>query len=118
VLPAQDRNHPTQETMIVARAPARAPARAAAPRTPRTVPARRPVAQEKAPVRPESRDGRGTARRVAWLLSLLVVIVVIVVVVLALHQGSGSVVQDKRVIANGWRDAINQVQQIITKYTK
>ena len=46
------------------------------------------------------------------------IIVIAVVVVLALHQSSASVVQDKRVIANGWRDAISQVQQIITKYTK
>jgi serine/threonine-protein kinase len=116
VLPSQNRNHPTQETMVVARAPSRA----AAPRTPRTVPARRPAAQGTGPVRTEPREGgRGTTRRVAWLFSLLVVIaVIVVVIVLALHQNSTSVVQDKRVIASGWRDAINQVQQIISKYTK
>ena len=45
VLPSQNRNHPTEETMVVSRAPSRP----AAPRTPRTVPARRPVAQDTAP---------------------------------------------------------------------
>jgi serine/threonine protein kinase len=116
VLPSQNRNHPTQETMVVSPAPSRA----AAPRAPRTVPARRPAAQDTGPVRAEPRDGgSGTARRVAWLFSLLVVIaVIVVVIVLALHQNSASVVQDKRVIASGWRDAISQVQQIISKYTK
>jgi eukaryotic-like serine/threonine-protein kinase len=115
VLPANDRNYPTQETRVTSPPQSRA----AAPRTPRTVPARRPAGQETAPVRAEQRDGRGTARRVAWLFALLVVIaVIVVVVVLAMHQGSSSVVQDKRVVANDWRSAVNQVQQIISKYTK
>jgi len=115
VLPAKDRNYPTQETMVVAQAPSRA----AAPRTPRTVPARRPGAQQAEPVRAEQRGGRSSARRVAWLFALLVVIaVIVVVVVLAMHQSSSSIVQDKRVIANDWRSAVHQVQQIISKYTK
>jgi serine/threonine protein kinase len=115
VLPAKDRNYPTQETMVVAQAPSRA----AAARPPRTVPARRPAAQQTEPVRAEQRGGRSTARRVAWLFALLVVIAVIgVVVVLAMHQSSSSIVQDKRVVANDWRSAVNQVQQIISKYTK
>ena len=55
----------------------------------------------------------------AWLLALLVVIAVIaVVVVLALHQSSNSVVQEQHVVASTWRSAIDQVQQIISKYTK
>jgi len=115
VLPSQNRNHPTEETMVVSRAPSRL----AAPRTPRTVPARRPAAQDTAPARGEQRGGSGTARRVAWLLALLVLIAVIaVVIVLALHQSSNSVVQEHSVVANTWRSAINQVQQIISKYTK
>jgi eukaryotic-like serine/threonine-protein kinase len=115
VLPAKDRNYPTQETMVVAQAPSRA----AAARPPRTVPARRPAAQQTEPVRAEQRGGRSTARRVAWLFALLVVIaVIVVVVVLAMHQSSSSIVQDKRVVANDWRSAVNQVQQIISKYTK
>jgi serine/threonine protein kinase len=124
VLPAQGRGaHPTEET-IVARAPARSPrpdparARSEAPRAPRTVPARRPPVDELPPARAPQRS-RGVARRVGWLLALLVVIVIIVVVgVLALHQGSASVVHDKRVIANDWRSAISQLQQIISRYTK
>ncbi|MDE3134595.1 MAG: serine/threonine protein kinase, partial [Acidobacteriota bacterium] len=43
VLPVQERNHPTEETMIVSRgAPRTAATRGAPPRAPRTVPARRP----------------------------------------------------------------------------
>jgi serine/threonine-protein kinase len=119
VLPTRDKDHPTQDTMIVSRPSRTATPRAAAPRAPRTVPARRPQAQEVAAPRAEQRSGRRTARRIGWVLALLVVIVVIaVVVVLALHQGSTSVVQDKRVIANGWRSAVHQVEEIISKYTK
>jgi serine/threonine-protein kinase len=114
VLPARERSDPTQETKVVPRAPARP----AAARAPRTVPARRPQAQEPAPQR-NARPRRRTASRVGWLLALLVVIVVIaVVVVLAMHQSAASVVHDKRVIANDWRSAIDQVQQIITRYTR
>jgi serine/threonine protein kinase len=116
VLPAQQRNHPTQETMVVSREPSRA----AAARPPRTVPARRPAPQETPPVRAEQRGGgRRVARRLGWIFALLVVIAVIAVVaVLALDQSSASVVQEKRVIANDWRSAINQLQNIINQYTK
>jgi serine/threonine-protein kinase len=115
VLPRQERNYPTQETMVVSRAPSRS----AAPRTPRTVPARRPVAPDASPAHGEQRGSSGTVRRVAWLFALLVVIVVIaVVIVLALHQSSGSVVHEQRVVADGWRSAVHQVQDIISKYTK
>jgi hypothetical protein len=116
VLPAQQRNYPTQETMVVSREPSRA----AAARPPRTVPARRPVPQETPPVRAEQRGGgRRAARRLGWIFALVVVIAVIAVVaVLALHQSSASVVQEKRVIANDWRTAINQLQNIINQYTR
>jgi serine/threonine-protein kinase len=116
VLPAQQRNYPTQETMVVSREPSPA----AAARPPRTVPARRPGPQETPPVRAEQRGGgRRAARRLGWIFALLVVIAVIAVVaVLALHQSSASVVQEKRVIANDWRSAINQLQNIINQYTK
>lgn len=116
VLPARERDYPTQETMVAARGPSRP----ATPRAPRTVPARRPTSQDTRPrARAPQRGASGTGRRVAWLLALLVVIaVIVVVVVLALHPSSSSVVEDKRVIANGWRDAISQVQQLISKYTK
>ena len=125
VLPAQDRgrNDPTQETMVAPRAQPRSSApRPSAPRTPRTVPARRPE-PERAPVRDQQRGGgnRGNnaARRVAWVLALVLVIAVIAIVaVMALSQGSNSVVHDQQVVANGWRSAINQLQGIITKYTK
>jgi serine/threonine-protein kinase len=116
VLPTQNRNDPTQETMVVSPGPSRS----AAPRTPRTVPARRPVAQVPPPARAEQRgSGSSTARRMAWLIALLVVVVVIaVVIVLALQNGSNSSVHAQTVVADGWRSAIHQVQQIISKYTK
>ncbi len=115
VLPAQRRDDATQETRIVPRA---AP-RPGAVRAPRTVPAQRRLPEELAPARAEPRSDGRTARRVAWLLALLVVIVVIaVVVVLALNQNSASAVHDQRVIANDWRSAVQQVQSIITKYTR
>jgi serine/threonine-protein kinase len=118
VLPARDRDQPTQETMVVPRAQPRP----AAPRTPRTVPARRPE-PERAPARAEQRGsvdrGNNAARRVAWVLALVLVIAVIAVVaVMALSQSSNSVVHDQQVVANGWRSAIDQLQGIITKYTK
>ncbi len=115
VLPARDRDYATQETMVVPRAPSRP----APPRAPRTVPARRPPAQdEPAPSAPR-REDRRRGRRVGAVLSLLLLIVVIVVVLaVALHQGSASTVQYKQVVAHGWRDAVTQVQDLIAKYTK
>jgi serine/threonine-protein kinase len=122
VIPARDRDYPTQETRVVQRAPARPPtsSRPAVPRAPRTVPARRPTTQETAPIRAEQRGGANTtARRVAWILALLVVIAVIAVVaVMALHPSSNSVVRDEHVTASGWRSAVSQVQGIINQYTK
>ncbi len=115
VLPVRDRNYPTQETAVVSHAPSRP----AAPPAPRTVPARRPTAQEMPPARAERRGGRRAARRIGWIFALLVVIAVIVVIaVLALHHRSASVVHEQRVIADGWRSAVAQVQQIISRYTK
>jgi len=131
VLPRRDLDDRTQETAVVAPPPSRpaaprpAPPRRAASqpapaRAPRTVPARRPATQEVAPARAEQRDGGGrTARRVAWILALVVVVAVIAVVaVLALNQGSNSVVHTERVIANGWRSGVSQLQGIIDKYTR
>ncbi len=115
VVPARDRDHPTQETRVVQRAPA-API---APRPPRTVPARRPVQQEVPASGAPRRDTRRTGRRLGAILTLLLLVVVVVVVlVVALHQGSASVVQYRQIVAHGWRDAVSQVQQLISKYTK
>jgi hypothetical protein len=54
----------------------------------------------------------------AVLSLLLLIVVVVVVLAVALHQGSSSVVQYKQVVAHGWRDAVSQVQGIISKYTR
>ena len=116
VLPARDRDHSTQETLVVQRPPSRP----AAARAPRTVPARRPPVQRgMAPAHSRPRNDRRTGRRIAWLLALLLVIAVLVVVILAaVHQGSSSVVQYKRVVAHDWQTAVNKVQSIISQYTK
>lgn len=116
VIPARERDYPTQETMVVRQPPSRPPA----PRTPRTVPARRPVAQEPPAARAGSRErGSRTARRLGWLVALLLVIVVVAIVaVVVLQQRSAAVVQYKQVVAHDWGSALSQVQQIISKYTR
>ncbi len=44
--------------------------------------------------------------------------IAVVVVVLVAHNGSSSTVAPQKVIAQDWRSAIDQVQGLITKYTK
>ena len=124
VLPPRD--HATAETVVTKRPPARpAPARPAPARTPRTVPARRPAAEQQpeAPPPPERAQERGRGRRVArrigWSLVLLLVLAVAAVIVaLALHQSTQSDVHYEKVIAHDWNTAVNKVQSIISHYTK
>jgi serine/threonine-protein kinase len=111
VLPGRGREQATTQTRVVS--PDR-PA-AASPRTPRTVPARRPVA-DAAPARSDAQRGR---RRLAWAVAALLLILVLagVAVVLAL-QRSAAVVHYHAVVASGWRSAIAQLQHIISTYTR
>ncbi len=98
-----------------------------AARTPKTVPARRQVDRSAPPERTQRssqhsqppRRRRRTARRLGWTLALLAAVVIaVVVVVLVAHNGSSSTVAPQKVIAQDWRSAIDQVQGLITKYTK
>ena len=52
------------------------------------------------------------------LALLLVIAVLVVVIIAAVHQGSSSIVQYKRVVAHDWQTAVNKVQAIISQYTK
>ncbi len=111
VLPARGREQVTAETRVVSPSTAAG----ARPRTPRTVPARRPPADD-APVRTPGQEGR---RRLVWALlaAVLLVVVVVVVGVLAL-QRSAAVVHYHTVVASGWRSGIAQLQHIISTYTQ
>jgi serine/threonine-protein kinase len=99
--------------------------RPAPTRTPRTVPARRPEPETEPPTRrapkgsPDRRARRRRARRLAWLLTFLIVLVVAaVVLVVLLSQADQTVVHDQRIISNDATDAINQLQRIVSRYTK
>ena len=121
VLPARDRDSRRRRRWSRTRAPRR-PRRS--PRTPRTVPARRPAAAASRPgaersARPE-RERRSAARPSRRLCSRCCCVmraVIVIVVAVALHQARG-----RRHVPAGRRtrraDARQQVQAIISKYTK
>ncbi len=111
------RDYDTAQTAV-----ARPAARPAA-RTPRTVPARRPPAQEPPRERPQPRAepsarrrGRGLAR--ALFILLLLLVIAVAVVVIALQQSHDASVRAQHVVAGDWHHAVDQVQQLIQKYTK
>jgi eukaryotic-like serine/threonine-protein kinase len=109
VLAAGD--HPTAATVVTA-----PPGRS---KTPREVPARRPVTptREPEPV-PVQRD-RGVARRVGWALGVACVFVIVIVVVAILASNSSkTVVHYQPVVAGNAQTAIQKVQDIISQYTK
>ncbi len=85
-----------------------------APRTPRTVPARRPPLEREPPAT-RQRDG---ARRTGWVLGgFLVVVVVAAVAAVLASQTSGPVVHFERVAGSSAQGAINSLQSIISQYT-
>lgn len=104
----------TAETVVVSPAPRpRASAPRAPSRVPREVPARRPPTPSQPAPRPNT-----TARRVGWALALVCVFVVaLVVVAIVASHNSGTVVHYQQVIANDAQHAIDQVQNIISRYT-
>jgi serine/threonine protein kinase len=116
-----DPDHRTAETNVMGVAAAPRPA---STRTPRTVPARRPEHEpeppsRRAPKNPEHRARRGRARRLIWLFTfLLLIVVLVVVVVVVLNQTNQTVVHDQQVISKHATDAINQLQRIVSRYTK
>ncbi|MDA8068454.1 MAG: protein kinase [Actinomycetota bacterium] len=111
VLPARGGGPRTEETAVVTR-----PARdSVQPRTPRTVPARRPPEREADRPRP----GSSAARRAAAAGAVLTLLVLgAVVAVILLQQHAASVVHYHAVVATGWRSAVSQVLHIISSYTR
>jgi serine/threonine-protein kinase len=133
----------TAKTVVTA--PAGVRSRPAVQR-PREVPANRPPREVRAPeparAQPIDRGGRDhrgargdrvghddrveqggrdrrIARRVGWALAgLLVVVVVVVVVAVLASENANTVVHYQSVVATHAQDAINQVQNIISRYTK
>ncbi len=133
----------TAKTVVTA--PAGVRSRPAVQR-PREVPANRPPREVRAPeparAQPIDRGGRDhrgargdrvghddrveqggrdrrIARRVGWALAgLLVVVVVVVVVAVLASENANTVVHYQQVVATHAQDAINQVQDIISRYTK
>ncbi len=134
----------TAKTVVTA--PDGVRSRPAAVQRPRQVPANRPPREVRAPEPGRAqRDGRGgrdhlgnradlvdrgervehggrdrrIARRVGWTLAgLLVLVVVVVVVAVLASENANTVVQYQQVVATHAQDAINQVQDIISRYTK
>jgi eukaryotic-like serine/threonine-protein kinase len=117
-----------------------APAPRARPQRPREVPANRPAPPAPEPARGRrgrvepgrervtvergrERDERGreppVARRIAWALAALIVLVVVIVVVAVLASDNAStVVHYQPVVGRNAGDAIDQVEGIISKYTR
>jgi eukaryotic-like serine/threonine-protein kinase len=102
---------PTAATVVTA-----PPGRA---KTPREVPARRPAAPVREPEAEPAQRDRRLARRIAWALGVACVFVVVIVVVAILaSDNSKTVVHYQTVVAGDARSAIDQVQNIINRYTK
>jgi serine/threonine-protein kinase len=101
---------------------------AAAPRAPRQVPARRPTRQEAAAAyarqtsvehpAPPARSGRGFRRMMAVLALLAVLALIVIAAVTISNSTSNTVVHYKKVVAHDAQSAINQLSDIINKYTK
>jgi serine/threonine protein kinase len=99
-----------------------------ASRAPRQVPARRATRQEAAAAydrqtvaeRPGSppRSGRGFRRMMAVLALLAVLALIVIAAVTISNSTSNTVVQYRKVIARDAQSAINQLDNIINKYTK
>jgi hypothetical protein len=111
----------TAATKVTRAVPAPRPAPS---RTPRTVPARRPelepeLTSGRATKSPDRRARRRRARRLAWLLTfLLALVVAAVIVVVLISQADQTVVHYQRIVSKDYTDAINQLQKVISRYTK
>ena len=99
------------------------------PRAPRQVPARRQTRQEAAAAyarqtgvedraAPPSRSGRGFRRMMAVLALLAVLALIVIAAVTISNSTSNTVVQYRKVVAHDAQSAINQLTDIINKYTK
>jgi hypothetical protein len=99
-----------------------------ATRAPRQVPARRATRQEAAAAytqqtaaerhAPPQRSGRGFRRLMAVLALLGVLALIVIAAVTISNSTSNTVVQYRKVVARDAQSAINQLTDIINKYTK
>jgi serine/threonine protein kinase len=111
---------PTQATRVAA--PPTDP-RIPAARAPRQVPGRRPevAAYSRQPVperEPPRSGGRGFRRMMAALALVAVLALIVIAAVSISNSTSNTVVHYKKVVARDAQSAINQVQDLINKYTK
>jgi serine/threonine-protein kinase len=116
----------TDQTRATQRTPARQPPPRQGPRQPpRQVPARRATSQGERAARiaetaerPPKRTGRGRRRFVAVLALLAVVAVIVIAAVVISNSASNTVVHYKKVVSQDAQSAVNQVQDLLNKYTK
>ncbi len=110
-----------QDVTAATRVTPRQRARTAETRVARQAPPRRPprrAGSGYAPPAPPPRSGRGF-RRLMGVLALLAVLALIVIAAVVIADSSSStVVHYKKVIAHDAQSAINQVSDLINKYTK
>jgi eukaryotic-like serine/threonine-protein kinase len=99
--------------------------RPASRQAPRQVPANRSAAaaaQQRRPVEPAptSVTTRKRGRRRLWTLlaALVVAVLIVVAIILATHGSSPTVVHYKKVVGNDVSQAVDQMQQLLDKYTK
>jgi serine/threonine-protein kinase len=130
----QTRGFATSTTRVVPGAPtaathvARPDPPTPATRAPRQVPARRPTRQEAAAAytrqtaaerqAPAPRSGRGFRRMMAVLALLGVLALIVIAAVTISNSTSNTVVHYRKVVAHDAQSAINQLTDIINKYTK
>jgi serine/threonine protein kinase len=103
-----------------------APTAATRPVAPRQVPARRPARPEAAPSsrrppvpeRELERSGRGFRRVMAFFALLAVLALIVIAAVTISNSTSNTVVQYRRVVAHDAQSAINQLDSLISQYTK
>jgi serine/threonine protein kinase len=119
---------PTAATRMSPPAPA-TPARssrATRPLTPREVPARQAPRRaaapanrrQAAPERAPQRSGRGFRRLIGFLSLLAVLALIAIAAVLIANSTSNTVVHYQKIVAHDAHSAINQLQNLIGKYTK
>jgi serine/threonine protein kinase len=120
---------PTAATRVPAQPPL-TPAHAAIPPrqlAPREVPARQAPRRAAAPAgrrqaaaaeRPPKRSGRGFRRLMGFFSLLAVLALIVIAAVLIANSTSNTVVHYQKIVSHDAQQAINQVQSLISKYTK
>jgi serine/threonine protein kinase len=118
---------PTAATRLSTPVPAPAtPTRATRSLTPREVPARQAPRRAAAsanrrqapPERAPQRSGRGFRRLIGFLSLLAVLALIAIAAVLIANSTSNTVVHYQKIVAHDAQSAINQLQSLISKYTK